>query len=516
MHYKSLLIIFLTLFWKIVFCQTSVSPAGSGTQSNPYLIATLNNLYWLSQNPNEWVPGKYYIQTADIDASATSNWNSGAGFTPIGNSSRKFFGNYDGNGKKIENIYINRGTSLQIGFFGYTNSPAVISNIGLINVNITGKQYVGGLVGFMGGGTITKCYTSGAVKSNYDITSYGGLVGLVWGDEGNNLIKECYSLANVTAGGYNLGGLVGGNWGSETSAIIQDCYSRGNVTRILNSSFTETGAFCGYNNGGKIIRCYSTGNVYFNGVSSPTGSGFIGKTVSGAIQQDNFWDNDASNQTSAIGATSKTTSQMKSQGTFTNWDFVTPIWSIVQGINDGYPIQQGIISLPVTWQSFTATEQGSGALLQWSTASEQNTKDFVVEYSTNAMSWSPIGTVAASGNSSSLQYYSMLHKDPVKGQSVHFYRIQQRDLDGKFSYSKIVRLQMSGAETGMLVYPNPAKDVINVYLSQPQELRIISITGAEVWRNKLPAGNHQIEVGHLLRGMYIVATPSKQQKVVLD
>lgn len=128
------------------------------------------------------------------------------------------------------------------------------------------------------------------------------------------------------------------------------------------------------------------GNVYFNGVSSPTGSGFIGNTVSGAIQQDNFWDNDASNQTNAIGATSKTTSQMKSQGTFTNWDFVTPIWSIVQGINDGYPIQQGIISLPVTWQSFTATEQGSGALLQWSTASEQNTKDFVVEYSTNAMS----------------------------------------------------------------------------------------------------------------------------------
>jgi hypothetical protein len=172
--------------------------------------------------------------------------------------------------------------------------------------------------------------------------------------------------------------------------------------------------------------------------------------------------------------------------------------------------------LPVTWHSLTAVQQGSGALLQWSTATEQNTKDFVVEYITNAMSWSPIGTVAASGNSSSLQYYSHLHKDPVKGQRVHFYRIQQRDLDGKFSYSKIVRLQMSGAETGMLVYPNPARDVINVYLSQPQELRIINITGAEVWRNKLAAGNHQIEVGHLLRGMYIVATPTQQQKVVLD
>ena len=54
---------------------------------------------------------------------------------------------------------------------------------------------------------------------------------------------------------------------------------------------------------------------------------------------------------------------------------------------------------PVTWQSFTAEKQGSASLLKWSTGSEQNTKDFEVQHSTNTVSWTPLGTVAAAGNS---------------------------------------------------------------------------------------------------------------------
>ncbi len=55
---------------------------GSGSSGNPYQAATLNNLYWLTQNSADW--GKHYIQTANIDATATSGWDGGNGFTPIG------------------------------------------------------------------------------------------------------------------------------------------------------------------------------------------------------------------------------------------------------------------------------------------------------------------------------------------------------------------------------------------------------------------------------------------------
>jgi len=42
--------------------------------------------------------GAYYKQTADIDASSTTGWNSGSGFSPIGNDTINFTGTYDGNG----------------------------------------------------------------------------------------------------------------------------------------------------------------------------------------------------------------------------------------------------------------------------------------------------------------------------------------------------------------------------------------------------------------------------------
>jgi len=66
--------------------QTATPPAsGDGTSGDPYQIATLNNLYWITQNSGEW--NKYYEQTADIDASGTSGWDGNAGFYPIGDAS---------------------------------------------------------------------------------------------------------------------------------------------------------------------------------------------------------------------------------------------------------------------------------------------------------------------------------------------------------------------------------------------------------------------------------------------
>ncbi|MFW5978867.1 MAG: hypothetical protein ACOCQ8_02025, partial [Bacteroidia bacterium] len=73
------------------YAQTATEPSGgNGTESAPYQIENLENLYWLSQNSSFW--DAHYIQTADIDASETENWYSGEGFPPIGTEAEPFTG----------------------------------------------------------------------------------------------------------------------------------------------------------------------------------------------------------------------------------------------------------------------------------------------------------------------------------------------------------------------------------------------------------------------------------------
>ncbi|SVC66287.1 uncharacterized protein METZ01_LOCUS319141, partial [marine metagenome] len=109
---------FLLIFFPIaLIAQTATPPSsGDGSSDDPYQIDTLNNLYWITQNSGEW--SAHYIQTSDIDASSSSNWDSNAGFTPIGNSSTRFTGSYDGDGHIIDSLFINRSTNSRIGLFG--------------------------------------------------------------------------------------------------------------------------------------------------------------------------------------------------------------------------------------------------------------------------------------------------------------------------------------------------------------------------------------------------------------
>ena len=88
---KTTLLIVIFLLVSEIKAQTATPPAGSGTSGDPYRIATLNNLYWLSQTTSAWVAGKYFIQTADINASSTSGWDGGAGFSPIGRDTEPTF-----------------------------------------------------------------------------------------------------------------------------------------------------------------------------------------------------------------------------------------------------------------------------------------------------------------------------------------------------------------------------------------------------------------------------------------
>jgi hypothetical protein len=72
-------LILLWLMMPMVEAQTPVASSGAGTSGSPHLIASLENIYWVSQNSFSWA--SHFKQTANIDLISISNW------TPIGNGS---------------------------------------------------------------------------------------------------------------------------------------------------------------------------------------------------------------------------------------------------------------------------------------------------------------------------------------------------------------------------------------------------------------------------------------------
>jgi hypothetical protein len=151
---------------------------------------------------------------------------------------------------------INRNRESFIGLFGYVYK-ATIHNLGIETCQITGSQYVGGLIGRADNSIIENCFSVGNIKGEATI---GGLVGMIY----NSIISKCYSLCAVS-GERNIGGLMGTNNGT-----IQTSYAGGNVTLIIVSAMTNinpTGGFVGTNNG-TIINCYATGDMSGTGVTS--------------------------------------------------------------------------------------------------------------------------------------------------------------------------------------------------------------------------------------------------------
>jgi hypothetical protein len=269
---KLTVIVILLLFINVtLLAQTAVAPAaGSGTEEDPYQIETLENLYWISDNNNEW--DKHYIQTADIYASETENWFDGAGWQPIGEEMHPFIGVYDGQDYVIDGIYINRAETNFIGLFGTVMFGSII-NLGLINVDITGDNLVGGLVGDSPDLTVENCFSSGSING---VSNVGGLIGLSGGT-----VKNSYSSAVVT-GDNNVGGLVG----SSFTGSIENSYSQGIVT---GNSFT-IGGLVGLNSMASIYSCHNESTV--SGDNSV--GGLVGSNLGGSVIEGSFNSGDVS------------------------------------------------------------------------------------------------------------------------------------------------------------------------------------------------------------------------------
>lgn len=161
---------------------------GNGTESHPYKISSLSDLELVSENPREW--DKYFIQTADIDAIDTKNWNGGLDFLPIGNGTTQFTGQYNGDDFSIKNLFINRSTNNDIGLFGYLNN-AIVENIHLVEANITGLSQAGGIFGKANGSTGMEMEIRNVSVRNSTISGGAYNVGGIGGNlSGGSLINS--------------------------------------------------------------------------------------------------------------------------------------------------------------------------------------------------------------------------------------------------------------------------------------------------------------------------------------
>ncbi len=255
---------------------------GLGSSNNPYQIATLEQLKTLSKSNSDW--NYYFIQTADIDAADTKNWNiSGTdtlGFSPIGNAINWFKGTFDGQNHTISNLFINT-TIERVGIFGGLYG-GTIKNFGLVDCDITGGDHVGSLAGTIGKSSIvSNCYASGSVSG----ASY---VGGFMGNNGNSTVSNCFSNVTVTGSGSVISGFIGQTGNSST---VSYCYSAGSV-----SGSTTTGGFiANESNGGTTTSCY--------------------------------FDSETSGKTDSY-ATALTTTEFADASKFSNWDF-TSTWKVL-------------------------------------------------------------------------------------------------------------------------------------------------------------------------------------------
>lgn len=164
--------------------------------------------------------------------------------------------------------------------------------------------------------------------------------------------------------------------------------------------------------------------------------------------------------------------------------------------------------LPVTITNFSAVKENATSKISWTTSQEVNSREFVVERSVNGgNSWQVIGVVPASGNSNSSINYSIIDASPVKG--ANLYRLKAVDLDSKFEYSAIRRVNFDNKYT-FSVYPNPATDVIRIAVDNSTglnaQLQILN-TQSQVLISKQINGATQpatVNVASLAAGIYFL------------
>ena len=241
--------------------------AGDGTQDDPFQIETAAQLAHFAKTVNEGEAYlyKYIVLTADIDL-ANKEW------TPIGNHSNPFKGNFNGDNHTVTGMQIS-GELDRVGLFGECtkhNVNSAIKNITVKDSVICGINFVGAIVGYAEEINIENCRSIGNTINGK--TDVGGICGKIGGYSVGK-VSQCYNSSKVTGRG-RVGGIAG------MGGIAENCLNTGEIM-IINKAYQSAGGgifgiFDDTTASASITACVNLGKVSggesFGGIVDSTDS----------------------------------------------------------------------------------------------------------------------------------------------------------------------------------------------------------------------------------------------------
>jgi hypothetical protein len=191
---------------------------------------------------------------------------------------------------------------------------------------------------------------------------------------------------------------------------------------------------------------------------------------------------------------------------------------VVSAVRDSYTgfsqfaIVRSTDYLPVTLLRFDAECRDEGVVLEWATASEQNSELYRIDRSADAALWETLEEMAAAGNSSSTIQYQFIDKTPLSEEN--YYRLVQMDYDGKFSIYGPVAARCEVQQLPAVQYfPNPFTADLIVQTSNltgnHAVIRICNVLGETVFQKDIPGlsnSNNQfvLPLAYLAAGLYTI------------
>jgi len=266
---KILLTIIITLLSFIgnnCFAQTF--GGGNGSLGNPYQISTKGHLDSLAiyvnrtNSPLTFV-GKYFIMMNDIDVSGT--------FTPIGNSTRSFRGNFNGDNYQIRMAKMTTLNDNRSGLFGQTRK-ATIQNISMVldSISITGARddnYSGLLIAYADSTTINNCNIGDSTRIYFSDLKKRNIVGGMVGYANESEINFSYSLCSLTiyTQGDQNNNSIGGLIGKAVNCTINNCYTRNDIFTDVQNNNSYVGGLVGTTQNSDFSNSYSAPNSFNSG-----------------------------------------------------------------------------------------------------------------------------------------------------------------------------------------------------------------------------------------------------------
>jgi hypothetical protein len=169
-------------------------------------------------------------------------------------------------------------------------------------------------------------------------------------------------------------------------------------------------------------------------------------------------------------------------------------------------------ALPVKLTNFIGNKYQNNVKLQWQTAQEQNSKNFIVQRSIDGINFTDLTIIQATGNSSVITTYNYTDGVSLLTSKKVYYRLQQNDKDGTYTYSDILTIKTDKQKQDLMVLTNPVKNEITVqaYFAQKgyANVTIINNEGKIVTQKSIAVQEginvSKILINDLAKGVYIL------------